>query len=103
MCHTSDMKAGETQRSLPARILGRIDSESGKVWTPTDFADLGPRDTVDKALQRMARSDEIRRVERGLYDKPRTSKLTQKSQYRIIEPSSKLSHGAIRLALSSMA
>lgn len=78
MCHASDMKIDATQRSLPARILERIESESEKVWTPTDFADLGPRDAVDKALQRLAKSDELRRVQRGLYDKPKTNNLIRK-------------------------
>ncbi len=46
------------------------------VWTPTDFLDLGSRDAVDKALQRVARAGEIRRIARGLYDKPQKSSLT---------------------------
>ena len=46
------------------------------VWTPADFLDLGDRDAVDKALQRLAHAGEIRRIERGLYDKPGTSRLT---------------------------
>lgn len=46
------------------------------VWTPADFLDLGDRDAVDKALQRLARAGEIRRIDRGLYDKPRQSGLT---------------------------
>lgn len=47
------------------------------VWTPADFLDLGPRETVDKALQRLARAGEIRRIDRGLYDKPQTNRLTR--------------------------
>jgi hypothetical protein len=46
------------------------------VWTPVDFLDIGPRDAVDKALQRLARAGEIRRIERGLYDCPHISDLT---------------------------
>lgn len=46
------------------------------VWTPTDFLDLGTRDAVDKVLQRIARAGEIRRIARGLYDKPQNSSLT---------------------------
>ena len=60
------------------RIQDRIITEPGKVWTPGDFAELGPRDALDKALQRMAKSGELRRIERGLYDKPATNKLTGK-------------------------
>ena len=40
------------------------------VWTPVDFLDLGPRADVDKALQRLAQSNDIRRIDRRLYDVP---------------------------------
>jgi hypothetical protein len=46
------------------------------VWTPVDFLDLGPRAAVDKALQRLAKSNEIRRIDRGLYDLPDLNRLT---------------------------
>jgi hypothetical protein len=63
--------------SLPARIEARIaERPPADVWTPVDFLDLGPRDAVDKALQRMARAGTLRRVDRGLYDRPRTNALT---------------------------
>jgi hypothetical protein len=39
-----------------------------KVWTPVDFFDLGGRDAVDKTLQRMVTSNDLRRIDRGLYD-----------------------------------
>lgn len=64
--------------TLPTQILDRINAEPAKVWTPGDFADTGSRDAVDKALQRLAKSGELRRIERGLYDKPRLNKLTGK-------------------------
>lgn len=64
--------------TLPTQILDRISSEPAKVWTPGDFADAGSREAVDKALQRLAKSGELRRIERGLYDKPRQNKLTGK-------------------------
>lgn len=62
--------------ALPTQILDRISAEPAKVWTPGDFADAGSREAVDKALQRLAKSGELRRIERGLYDKPRLNKLT---------------------------
>lgn len=71
------MPTHETSQSLPTLILDRLVAEPAKVWTPADFADLGPREAVDKALQRMVKSGELRRIERGLYDKPKTNKLTQ--------------------------
>lgn len=48
------------------------------VWTPVDFLDLGPRAAVDKALQRLAQSQAIRRIDRGLYDQPDINRLTGK-------------------------
>lgn len=64
--------------SLKAQILDRADrGASGAVWTPTDFLDLGGRDAVDKTLQRLVKAGELRRIDRGLYDKPRFNSLTQ--------------------------
>ena len=71
------MTTHNDQQSIPALILDRIIAEPGKVWTPADFANLGPREAVDKALQRMVKSDELRRIERGLYDRPKTNTLTR--------------------------
>ena len=72
------MTDSATPTTLPARVLDRISAEPSKVWTPGDFADVGSREAVDKALQRLAKSGELRRIERGLYDKPRLNKLTGK-------------------------
>lgn len=56
-----------TQRKVLSRIYGK-----GRGWcfSQIDFIDLGPRSTVDTALNRLAESDTIRRVLRGLYDYP---------------------------------
>ncbi|MFT3778294.1 MAG: DUF6088 family protein [Ottowia sp.] len=50
----------------------------GSVWTPADFAALGSRDAVDKALQRLALAGELRRIDRGLYDRPAVNRLTKR-------------------------
>lgn len=50
----------------------------GQVWVPTDFAQLGSRDAIDKTLQRMVRAGELRRIGRGLYDRPKLNGLTQR-------------------------
>lgn len=50
----------------------------GSVWTPADFAALGSRDAVDKALQRLALAGELRRIDRGLYDRPVVNRLTKR-------------------------
>ena len=61
-------------------VLSRIASGPPKsVWTAADFLDLGSRDAVDKALQRLVASGDIRRIDRGLYDKPQQNVLTQQS------------------------
>jgi hypothetical protein len=62
---------------LKSQISDRISRRSpGYVWTPIDFLDLGPRAAVDKALQRLTAAGELRRVDRGLYDRPRRNALT---------------------------
>jgi Family of unknown function (DUF6088) len=43
----------------------------GDVFTPRDFLHLGNRAAVDQSLSRVARTGTLRRLCRGLYDKPR--------------------------------
>jgi len=57
-------------------VWDRIRADPDAVWTPNDFADLANREAVDKALQRLTAADRIRRIGRGLYDRPRLNKLT---------------------------
>ena len=62
---------------LKSQVAQRISGAlASKVWTPSDFLDLGYRDAVDKTLQRMVVSHALRRIDRGLYDQPRTNQLT---------------------------
>ena len=76
--HISDMK--KTTTSLKSDVLARIGFASPKkVWTVRDFLDLGPRDTVDKTLQRLTTEGSLRRVARGLYDVPSLNPLTKKN------------------------
>lgn len=64
---------------LKSRIADRVAAKAPSgVWTPVDFLDLGGRDAVDKVLQRMARAGDLRRIDRGLYDKPKISRLTKR-------------------------
>jgi Family of unknown function (DUF6088) len=51
------------------------------VWVPADFADLGRRGAVDQVLHRLVRAGMIRRITRGLYDKPNLNALTGKSTH----------------------
>ncbi len=50
---------------LRSRLLDRIASDPEMVWTPSDFADLGSRAAVDKALQRLVPAGQLRRIDRG--------------------------------------
>jgi hypothetical protein len=55
-----------------------IESPQIEVWTPNDFVRFGSRSAIDKALQRLAASGELRHIDRGLYDRPKKNDLTRK-------------------------
>lgn len=61
---------------LKAQILERVTATPAAVWTPIDFLDLGARAPVDKVLQRLANSDSIARLDRGLYYLSHNNSLT---------------------------
>jgi len=64
---------------LKTRISALIDASGpAHIWTPTDFAHLGSRDAIDKTLQRLVHAGELRRIDRGLYDRPNINRLTQR-------------------------
>jgi hypothetical protein len=68
--------------SIPAAIRDRVSVPAKPhVWTPDDFADLGPRTAVDQALHRLVASKHLRRIARGLYDTPQPNRLTGKSTH----------------------
>lgn len=61
------------------RIYNRIaQAAPSGVWSRADFLDIGTPNAVEKALQRLTSSGQIRRAHRGLYDKPGESGLTGK-------------------------
>ena len=63
---------------LKSQSLDRVDrGPVGAVWTPSDFLDIAGRDAVDKTLQRLVKWGNLRRIDRGLYDKPRFNSVTQ--------------------------
>ena len=75
--HISDMALDLQTLSDPrSRVLDRIARDPQSVWTPSDFAELANRATVDKTLQRLEASGKLRRVDRGLYDRPTINTLT---------------------------
>ncbi len=57
-------------------MLLRVSQCSKDVWTPSDFVDLARRHAIDKMLHRLAKSGDLRRIERGLYDLPSFNSLT---------------------------
>jgi|HubBroStandDraft_6_1064221.scaffolds.fasta_scaffold621073_1 hypothetical protein len=68
--------------SIPSAIRDRICAPAKPlVWTPDDFADLGPRTAVDQALHRLVVSKDLRRIARGFYDAPKLNRLTGKPTY----------------------
>ena len=68
---------GEISSGLKTQILDRVSrSPANTVWTPADFLDLAGRDAVDKTLQRLVKGGDLRRIDRGLYDKPQFNSLT---------------------------
>ncbi|MGA7949202.1 MAG: DUF6088 family protein [Thiobacillaceae bacterium] len=64
---------------LKSTIAAQIDAAGpGQVWVPTDFVLLGNRDAIDKTLQRMVQAGDLRRIDRGLYDRPTLNRLTKR-------------------------
>ena len=61
---------------LRSRLLARVEAKPDEVWVPGDFAELGNRPAIDKTLQRLVASGDLRRIDRGLYDRPRMNDLT---------------------------
>lgn len=60
-------------------VLTRIqEAGPGRVWSRTDFVDFGGSYAVEKALQRLVQRGRIRRVLRGLYDRPTKDPITGK-------------------------
>lgn len=65
--------------AIETRVYGRISAGTpGRVWVVGDFLDFGPRGAVSKALQRLATVRKLRRIDPGLYDRPRINRLTGK-------------------------
>jgi len=63
-------------QDLKSQVLRRTAGDPDRVWTPSDFVDLGGRAAIDKVLQRLAIAGDLRRIDRGLYDRPGKNSLT---------------------------
>lgn len=59
-----------------ALIEQRIDEmKAGSIFVTSDFADIAPTAAINMSLSRLTASGKIRRILRGIYDKPRFSLL----------------------------
>lgn len=70
------MPRSASPNSVGSQIARLVkESAPGTVFSPDAFALVGSRAAVDKALQRLVAKGELRRLSRGLYDKPRHDEL----------------------------
>jgi hypothetical protein len=66
----------DAESGIEANIAHRVrKAKPGTVFTPALFNSVGSRAAIDKALQRLAARGGLRRLSRGLYDKPREDPL----------------------------
>ena len=65
------MNSGYMKR-IRERVLS---AENGMVFTTSDFADIADSDTVRQSLNRLVNSGILRRVFRGVFEKPKYSNL----------------------------
>ncbi len=65
------MDSGYTQE-MRKRILS---AEDGSVFVASDFADIADTATIRQSLQRLFQTGVLRRIIRGVYEKPKFSKL----------------------------
>jgi Family of unknown function (DUF6088) len=64
---------------LKTKVYGRICAKPpGLIWGVGDFGDFGNSEAVGKVLQRLTAAGQLRRIDRGLYDRPSTNQLTGK-------------------------
>lgn len=62
--------------SITDQITNKIKRKKpGWVFSPKDFLDIGTRAAVDQVLSRLVKKNMIRRLDRGIYDYPKQSKL----------------------------
>src|SRR5688572_10025399 len=101
----SGMSNPKLSQTLKTLIMKRIDlAPQGTVWTPEDFLEFADRHAIDKTLQRLVKSNELRRISRGLYDKTRSNLLTGQAAAadyrRIIEAVGRKGH--LRILIDGM-
>jgi len=66
------MPRAKSEHSIDTRIARSVQRRAGgTVFTAASFGAFGSRAAIDKALQRLVAKGVLRRLTRGLYDKPR--------------------------------
>jgi hypothetical protein len=66
------MPRARSRHSIDTHIAKHVErSAKGTVFTAASFGRLGSRAAIDKAMQRLVARGVLRRLSRGLYDKPR--------------------------------
>lgn len=70
------IKAARKPMSLRDRILDRIDRSEEGVFLPDDFADLGERSQVLRALSQLVQHQRLVRLGRGIYARARLNSAT---------------------------
>ena len=68
------MSKPDYQKKIEERIVSLPD---GNAFITSDFLDIADTQVVNKALSRMTETGSIRRILRGVYDRPRYSELLQ--------------------------
>jgi Family of unknown function (DUF6088) len=64
-------QAPSVAQEIGTRLTQASKTHPGRVYTPSDFLDLGSPHGVGMALMRLVRNGGLRRLARGLYDVPR--------------------------------
>jgi hypothetical protein len=68
-------------KSIRDRVLA---SEDGSVFTSSDFADIADTGTIRQSLNRLVQEKILRRIIRGVFEKPKYSKLLE--EYVAVSP-----------------
>ena len=81
-----DMKGGGiVDNGYTKRIRERVLSlEDGTVFVTSDFADIADTSTIRQSLSRLVQSGTLRRILKGVYEKPKYSKLLD--EYVAVDP-----------------
>ena len=74
------MDNGYTKR-IRERVLSL---EDGTVFVTSDFADIADTSTIRQSLSRLVQSGTLRRILKGVYEKPKYSKLLD--EYVAVDP-----------------